>query len=105
AQVYGQTEVSTLVSVPEIDDDERFATTGRPLPGFEVRIADPRTDEALTAGCIGQIEVKGPTVMLGYYKKPAETAETIGPDGWLKTGDLGLLTAEGRLVIAGGRLR
>ncbi len=105
AQVYGQTEVSTLVSVPEIDDDDRFATTGRPLPGFEVRIADPRTDEALPAGSIGQIEVKGPTVMLGYYKKPAETAETIDPDGWLKTGDLGLLTAEGRLVIAGGRLR
>ena len=43
--------------------------------------------------------------MLGYYKKPAETAETIGPDGWLKTGDLGYLTKEGRLVIAGGRLR
>ena len=105
AQVYGQTEVSTLVSVPEIDDDDRFATAGRPLPGFEVRIADPRNNEVVGAGNIGQIEVRGPTVMLGYYKKPAETAETIGPDGWLKTGDLGLLTAEGRLVIAGGRLR
>jgi len=105
AQVYGQTEVSTLVSVPEIGDEDRFATTGRPLPGFEVRIADSRTGETLPAGSTGQIEVRGPTVMLGYYKKPAETAETIGPDGWLKTGDLGYLTKEGRLVIAGGRLR
>ncbi len=105
AQVYGQTEVSTLVSVPEIDDEDRFATTGRPLPGFEIRIADPRAGAALPAGSVGQIEVKGPMVMLGYYKKPAETAETIGADGWLKTGDLGLLTEEGRIVIAGGRLR
>jgi fatty-acyl-CoA synthase len=105
AQVYGQTEVSTLVSVPEIGDEDRFATTGRPLPGFEIRIADPRTGVALPAGSIGQIEVKGPMVMHGYYKKPAETAETIGADGWLKTGDLGFLTKEGRVVIAGGRLR
>ena len=105
AQVYGQTETSTLISLPEIDDDDRFATAGRPLPGMEVRITDPRTCAGLPAGAVGQIEARGPSLMLGYYKKPQETAEAIDGEGWLKTGDLGLLTAEGRLVIAGGRLK
>jgi fatty-acyl-CoA synthase len=105
AQVYGQTEVNTLVACPAIDDDDRFATAGRPLPGLEVRVTDPQSGAPLPAATIGQIEARGPLVMLGYYNKPAETAETIAPDGWLKTGDLGMLTPEGRMVIAGGRLR
>jgi acyl-CoA synthetase (AMP-forming)/AMP-acid ligase II len=105
AQVYGQTEVNTLVACPAIDDEERFATAGRPLPGLEVRVTDPQSGALLPAATIGQIEARGPLVMLGYYNKPAETAETIARDGWLKTGDLGMLTPEGRVVIAGGRLR
>lgn len=105
AQVYGQTEVNTLVACPEIDDDDRFATAGRPLPGFDLRITDPRTGMPLAPGKIGQIEARGPLVMMGYYKDAAATAETITTQGWLKTGDLGMLTTEGRLVVAGGRLR
>jgi fatty-acyl-CoA synthase len=105
AQVYGQTEVNTLVACPAIDDEDRFATAGRPLPGFEVRITDPQSGAPLPADAIGQIEARGPLVMLGYYKQPLETAEVLAPDGWLKAGDLGKLTPEGRLVIAGGRLR
>jgi len=105
AQVYGQTESSTLITCPEIEDEERFATAGRPLPGYEVRIADPRTGAVLSAGGIGQIQARGPMVMKSYYAKPAETAETIDGQGWLRTGDLGYLTPEGRLVVAGGRLR
>ena len=105
AQVYGQTEVNTLVACPAIDDDERFTTAGRPLPGLEVRITDPQSGASLAAGTIGQIEARGPLAMLGYYNKPEETAETIAPDGWLRTGDLGMLTPEGRVVVSGGRLR
>jgi len=103
--VYGQTETATLVSCPSFDDPERFTTSGLPLPGCEVRITDPQTGAALPAGKIGQIEARGPMIMLGYYDRPDATAETIDPEGWLKTGDLGYLTPAGRVVIAGGRLR
>jgi acyl-CoA synthetase (AMP-forming)/AMP-acid ligase II len=105
AQVYGQTESSTLITCPELDDEDRFATAGRPLPGYEVRIADPQSGAVLATGKIGQIQARGIMVMRGYYKKPQETAETIDGEGWLSTGDLGFLREDGRLVIAGGRLR
>jgi fatty-acyl-CoA synthase len=104
AQVYGQTEVSTLVSCPALDDDDRFAAAGAPLPGVAVRITDPRSGVPLATGEIGQVEARGAMVMRGYYNKPEATAEVL-VDGWLKTGDLGRLTPDGRLVIAGGRLR
>jgi acyl-CoA synthetase (AMP-forming)/AMP-acid ligase II len=105
ANVYGQTETCTLIACPEYDDDDRWATVGRPFEGFEVRIGDPATGAVLPVGEIGQIEARGPMVMLGYFDRPVETAETIDEEGWLKTGDLGYLTPEGRLVIAGGRIR
>jgi acyl-CoA synthetase (AMP-forming)/AMP-acid ligase II len=105
ANVYGQTETCTLIACPEYDDDDRWATVGRPFEGFEVRIGDPATGAVLPVGEIGQIEARGPMVMLGYFDRPVETAETIDEEGWLKTGDLGYLTPEGRLAIAGGRIR
>lgn len=105
AQVYGQTEICTLVSCPDLVDDDRFATAGKPLPGVDVRITDPGSGAPLPAGSIGQIEARGPMIMRGYYRQPEATAETIDRDGWLRTGDLGSMTPEGRLVIAGGRLR
>ena len=105
AQVYGQTESATLITCPEFEDEERFATAGRALPGYEIRIAAPETNAVLPAGEIGEILARGPMVMRGYYNRPAETAETIDAEGWLHTGDLGYLTPEGRLVVAGGRLR
>jgi fatty-acyl-CoA synthase len=70
-----------------------------------LRIVDPETLAALPAGGIGEIQARGPMVMEGYYNKPEATAETIIDGGWLRTGDLGFLRADGRLVIAGGRLR
>ena len=105
AQVYGQTESATLITCPEFGDEERFSTAGRALPGYEIRIAAPETNAVLPAGEIGEILARGPMVMKGYYNRPAETAETIDAEGWLHTGDLGYLTPEGRLVVAGGRLR
>lgn len=104
-QLYGQTEASTIISCPAFDDPERFDTAGQPLPGYDVRITDPDTRAPLLDGEVGQIEVRGDMVMRGYFEKPEETAETIDADGWLQTGDLGLLTSGGRLVMAGGRLR
>jgi fatty-acyl-CoA synthase len=105
AQVYGQTEAATLLAAPHFDDPERFSTCGPPLPGFEVRIADPATGKSLQLGEIGEVQGRGDMVMLGYHNRPEATAETITPEGWLRTGDLGYLTPSGKLVIAGGRLR
>jgi fatty-acyl-CoA synthase len=105
ANAYGQTETNTLISMPEYEDDDRWGTVGRPLPGFEVRITDPTDGRILPAGEIGEIEARSDQNMLGYFDRPKETAETIALDGWLKTGDLGKLTPEGRVVIAGGRIR
>jgi len=104
-QVYGQTEASTLISLADCTGPERFDTCGPPLPGAKVRITDPQTGTELTAGEIGQIETHGPMVMRGYYGNPDATAETIAADGWMRTGDLGYLTPEGNIVVAGGRLR
>jgi fatty-acyl-CoA synthase len=98
-QVYGQTEGATLFACPEAADPLRFETAGMALPGYELRICDPAD------GGIGEIQARGPMVMQGYYKNSEATAETLLPDGWLRTGDLGYLRADGRLVIAGGRLR
>jgi acyl-CoA synthetase (AMP-forming)/AMP-acid ligase II len=104
-QVYGQTEASTLISLADCAAPERFDTCGPPLPGADVRITDPETGAAVPTGEIGQIETSGPMVMRGYYGNPEATAETIGDDGWMRTGDLGYLTAEDNIVVAGGRLR
>lgn len=105
AQVYGQTEGGTLFVCPEHDDPLRWETAGKALPDYELRIVNPETLAPLPAGDIGEIQARGPMVMAGYYNKPEATAETIIDGGWLRTGDLGYLRADGRLVIAGGRLR
>lgn len=91
---YGLTECSPLVSVnPDKHNDCR--TAGYPLPCLEIEITDPARDDN------GEICVKGPTVMLGYYKNPEETAKVIREDGFLITGDRGHLTDKGQLVITG----
>ncbi|MFN4143233.1 AMP-binding protein [Aestuariivirga sp.] len=105
SQVYGQTEGGTLFVCPEHDDPFRWETAGKPLPDYDLRIVDPQTMAPLAAGEIGEIQARGPMVMEGYYRKPEETAETVIAGGWLRTGDLGYLRDDGRLVIAGGRLR
>ena len=105
AQVYGQTEGATLFACPQADDPLRWETAGTALPAHELRIVDPETLAPLADGEIGEIQARGAMVMQGYYNKPEDTAETIIYGGWLRTGDLGYLRPDGRLVIAGGRLR
>jgi fatty-acyl-CoA synthase len=100
---YGQTEASVFISQTCLDDpyEKQINTVGKPYEGLEVRICDPKNWETLLVGEIGEICVRGATVMAGYYKRPIETQQTIDKDQWLHTGDLGLLDEEGFLSMRG----
>ncbi len=89
---YGITECSPLVSVNSPHDSD-YHTVGYPIPCVEIKIDEP-------VDGIGEICVKGDTVMLGYYKNPEATAEVI-KDGWFSTGDYGYINKKGQLVITG----
>jgi long-chain acyl-CoA synthetase len=94
---YGMTESSPVISVNPIDGSGRIGTVGLPVPSTEVRIADEH-DNVLPIGQTGEIQVRGPQVMLGYYNKPDETAKTIR-NGWLCTGDVGVIDEDGYLRV------
>jgi malonyl-CoA/methylmalonyl-CoA synthetase len=97
---YGMTETSMNTSNPY--DGERIAgTVGFPLPGIEIRIADPETGAALPTDAIGSIEVKGPNVFSGYWRMPEKTAAEFRADGFFITGDLGTMDARGYIRILG----
>ena len=100
---YGLSEASPNVVFSYHDEPEEFRVNGRALPheGVEVRIADPATSVALAANAQGEIQVRGWNVMKGYYKNDAANATVFTPDGWLRTGDLGVLGDDGRLSMVG----
>ncbi len=94
---YGLTEAAPLVAAgPFGDDSVPAGSCGKPVPGVEVRIVNP----AAGSGA-GEILVKGPNVMLGYYENPELTRKTIDEDGWLATGDLGYTDRKGNLFVVG----
>jgi fatty-acyl-CoA synthase len=100
---YGLTEASPVVTMTEIDDNmaRRTQTVGKPLPGAEVKIVDPATDEGVPTGEAGELWVRGYLVMKGYYNKPEDTREAITEDGWLRTGDLASQDGDGYITIRG----
>jgi HIP---CoA ligase len=98
---YGLTEAGTASGTSPADDPEAVAfTVGWARPGFEVRIVGA-ADAELGVGESGEVVLRGPSVMVGYLDDPEETAKVLSPDGWLRTGDLGLVDDEGRLHIVG----
>ncbi len=99
---YGLTEGGGVVAFSHPDDPERERTEtgGRPFRGMEVRIAHPDSDADVPVGEVGQILVRGPGLFDGYNGDPARTAEVMR-GGWLHTGDLGRIDAEGRIAYVG----
>ena len=97
---YGMTETNMNTSNP-YEGERRAGTVGFPLPGTDLRIADPDTGKAVDQGEIGVIEVKGPNVFSGYWKMPEKTAEEFRADGFFITGDLGRIDEDGYVHIVG----
>ncbi|MEL6864309.1 MAG: AMP-binding protein [Bacteroidota bacterium] len=97
AEGYGMTESSPVVSCNPIDGSGRLGTIGLPVPSTDVRIVDEQSN-VLGVGEVGEIQVRGPQVMKGYYNRPEETSKTI-LDGWLCTGDIGKMSADGYFQI------
>jgi fatty-acyl-CoA synthase len=100
------TEVNAMAMVHDLDEPpELRALPGiRPVPGLEVRVVDPETGAACPAGREGELQFRGPLVTPGYYKKPEETAAAFTPDGWFRSGDLGVQDGDGHTIFK-GRLR
>ena len=97
-QGFGMTELSP-VSHSTVEGDYRPGTSGVTVSNTESRIVDPDTGEDQPIGKRGELWVRGPQVMLGYLNRPEATAETIDDDGWLHTGDIGIIDEHGHMSI------
>lgn len=105
-QGYGLTEtagVATILSGADHLDalenhPERLCSAGRPVMGVDVRIVNPQ-DEIVLENQIGEIQIKGPNLFLGYFKNPEKTAASMTEDGWFKSGDAGYIDADGYVFI------
>lgn len=100
---YGLTEGSPVMTQTTVNDplELKVTTVGRHMPGIDVRVVDPDTNEEMPRGMPGEVVCKGYNIMKGYYKMPEATAETIDKDGWLHSGDVGVMREDGYLVITG----
>ncbi|MDY2840143.1 MAG: long-chain fatty acid--CoA ligase [Treponema sp.] len=96
---YGMTETAPIISVRPIAAPI-FGTIGSPIRNVKVRVVDP-DGYVLERGKEGELQIKGDTVMKGYYKNPEKTAEAFSVDGWLHTGDLAVMTIHDELKIKG----
>ncbi len=101
---YSLTETSSTLCLSRPDDPEekQVFTVGRPLPGTDIRILEGGGEE-LPVESVGEIAVKGPGVMLGYYRQPSETAAVFNEEGYFLTGDLGIVDEEGYIHLVGRR--
>ncbi|MBV9253442.1 MAG: long-chain-fatty-acid--CoA ligase [Actinobacteria bacterium] len=105
-QLYGLTE--TAGGVAQLDGADHdpvnrphlMRSCGKPYPWVELRIVDPETGEDVPTGAVGELWVRAPQNMPGYWRNPAATAETVTPEGWLRTGDAGHRDDEGYLYLS-----
>jgi fatty-acyl-CoA synthase len=99
---YGMSELGVGASLSALDSSEEqcVETSGYPAPGYEIKI-DPETGQEQPIGVAGEIVVRGYMVMQGYYRKPEQTAQAIDAEGWLHSGDMGLIRPDGHLRFMG----
>jgi len=100
---YGLTEASPVCAVTRLDMEQKPGSIGVPIPGLEARIVDD-ADRELPRGKIGELVVRGPNVMKGYYKDEEATAQVLR-NGWLHTGDLALIDGDGHIFLKGRKKR
>jgi long-chain acyl-CoA synthetase len=96
---YGMSEASPVTHCNPLDGRARNGTIGLPLPNTEARIVDLETRHPLPPGERGEIVIRGPQVMRGYWKRPEDTAAVLSADGWLSTGDIGIMDEDGFFQI------
>jgi long-chain acyl-CoA synthetase len=95
---YGLTETSPVATVNPTHGHRKSGTIGVPISDTEAKVVDPETREAVAAGEVGELALKGPQVMQEYWQKPEETALVL-QDGWLFTGDMAAMDEEGFIRI------
>lgn len=100
---YGLTEASPVMTYTRINDDirKRVETVGQALPHIELKIVNPETGEPLPRNTQGEVCCRGYSIMKGYYNNPDATAQAIDSEGWLHSGDLGIMDEDGYLSITG----
>ena len=100
---YGMTEMWVGAALSALDDDSqhRLETSGYPAPGYEFKVVDPDTGEQLVDGEAGELRVKSYALMIGYYNKPTETAQSYDAEGWFCTGDMAEHHADGYIRFLG----
>jgi long-chain acyl-CoA synthetase len=105
-QSYGLTETAGPMTILTADehiaeggDRARLRSCGRPVPGSAVRVVDPETGEDRPAGAPGEVWIRSPQNMLGYWRNPEATAATLLPGNWLRSGDIGYLDGDGYLYL------
>jgi fatty-acyl-CoA synthase len=100
---YGMTETSPVSTMTRREDDldRRTTTVGTVMPHVEVKVVDPSSGLELPRGTAGELCTRGYSVMLGYWADPDRTAEAVDAAGWMHTGDLAVMDAEGYVTISG----
>ncbi len=98
---YGLTEASPTISQTRIGDQCEASSVGAVLPGLEYRIVHLESRQDVPPGEVGELKVRGPAIMRGYFRNPQATRAVLDPEGWLDTGDLARLDQEGHLHIVG----
>jgi len=98
-EVYGMSETSPLTVMNPSKGKKKLGTIGLPILNTEVKLVDPATGKEAEHGKPGELWVKGPMIMVGYYKKPDETRNAVDKDGYMHTGDVVIMDDEGYLRI------
>jgi fatty-acyl-CoA synthase len=100
---YGMSEFGVGAALSALDSTEEQCTeaSGYPAPGYEIRVVDPATGQEQPEGVPGEILVRSYMTMQGYYGKPTETAQALDRDGWLHSGDMGVMRSDGHLRFMG----